>query len=264
VKIIYFKTTSSLTIKEFTLLVRKLLELIEKFDPEVIGVKPFFEILKMQQAHLVSINNPRIRHPLSGKIEDDRKLALSLAMAINTQFNAAKQSKISTLLDDLLLLQNFVKINFSKIYKSNVIEFETEISNFLISIKSTEELKNASKALGLDVYITELEVVKKRIDDNSNLRNNDMISRREIKSLNVRKIIEESVNNLLSAIELATVTNTLYDYKPLVTEIEVLYAQYRAKQSAKSTRKINQAIKKESAALSATTFATETLTKEQE
>jgi type VI protein secretion system component Hcp len=120
-------------------------------------------------------------------------------------------------------------------------------------------MRNAAKALGIEVYITELGVVKSRIDQNNALRSDYLVSQRAVREMQLRKALNKAMSDLQKAIELAKVTNKTFDFGPFDTEIGVLFTFYRSKLRNRSTRRINNVIKKESAATTAKSVATETL-----
>ncbi len=245
--------------KEVPGLVNSLLEIVERHDPEAAGVKAFYELLKEQQPQLELLTNPRIRHPLSELLKSERTRANELCAAIITQVNAAKKGKLTTLSSALLVIEPIVQKYLTKNYKSSQREFDKQLNSFLLSIASTESVRNAAKAIGIDVYCTELSAVKVRIDENNVKRSVDYLAQRSIKELKVREAVNQAITNLLRAIELAKVSTKTYNFGPLVTELNLLFTSYRALVRSRSTRRLNNAIKKESAASTAKSVATETL-----
>lgn len=245
--------------KEVPGLVNSLLEIVEKHDAEAAGVKAFYELLKEQQPQLELLTNPRIRHPLSELLKSERTRANELCAAIVTQVNAAKKGKLTTLSSALLEIDPFVQKYLTKNYKSSQRVFDKQLNSFLLSVSSTESVRNAAKTIGIDVYCTELSAVKVRIDENNAKRSVDYLARRSIKELKVREAVNQAITNLLRAIELAKVSTKTYNFGPLVTELNLLFTSYRALVRSRSTRRLNNAIKKESVATTAKSDATETL-----
>ena len=50
--------------------------------------------------------------------------------------------------------------------KSNWSEYRKKINSFLLAVQSTEEMKNACRTIGIDIYITELLTLKAQLDAN--------------------------------------------------------------------------------------------------
>lgn len=252
-------SSGQIRIKEVPGLVNSLLEIVEKHDPEAAGVKAFYELLKEQQAQLELLTNQRIRHPLSESIKSDRIRANELCMAIVAQVNAAKKGKLSTFSDALLQIVPLVQKYMMKNYSASRVAFDKQLNSFLLAVAATESTRNAAKTIGIDVYITELNVVKVRLDENIVKRGVDYLAQRNVKELNVREAVNQAITNLLRAIDLAQVSNKTFNFGPLITELNLLFTPYRALVRSRTTRRLNNAIKKESAATTAKSVATETI-----
>jgi hypothetical protein len=235
------------------------LAIVAKHDPQVMGVKPFYDLLKALEPQLSLLTTPRIAHPLTPDIQKDIRRANELSLAIVTQLKAVEQSKLEAYKAPFLLISPLAKQYLTKNYKSTREKFNDKTRNFLDAANKTEEMRNAAKALGIDVFISELGVVKSRIDQNDALRSEYSISRRAVKEMQLRKALNKAMSDLLKAIELAKVTNKTFDFGPFDTELGVLFTVYRSKLRSRSTRRLNNVLKKESAATTAKSVATETL-----
>ena len=235
------------------------LAIVAKHDPQVMGVKPFYDLLKALEPQLSVLTTKRVAHPLTPDIRQDKRHANELCMAVETQLKAAERSKMEAYKAPLLLVSPLAKQYLTGSYRSNQVKFNDKIRNFLDAANKTEEMCNAAKTLGIDKYITELGVVKNRIDQNDALRSEYSVSRRAVKEMQLRKALNKAMSDLLKAIELAKVTNKTFDFGPFDTELGVLFTVYRSKLRSRSTRRLNNAIKKESVALIAKSVATETL-----
>ena len=245
---------------EIAELVISTLEIVEKHDPQVIGVKPFYDLLKALEPQLSVLTEPRIAHPLTPTIDDDRKRAKNLCLAIGLQIRAVHRAKVASTEASLYLIAPLAKKYLNKSYVSNSETFNDSLRNFLESVNANETISNAAKAMGIDVYIAELESVKSRLDQNSSIRGQYNVDRRTIKEKQIKKAVKKSMSDLLKAIDLAKVTNRLFDFTLLNTEFDVLYTKYSSKLRGRTTRKLNTYLKKESAALTSTSIAAEPLT----
>lgn len=250
---------NQLTQAEVSELVISFLALVEKQDPQVMGVKPFYDLLKAHEPQLSLLTTPRVAHPLTPDIQQDTKRANELCMAVLTQTKAVEQSKLEAYKAPWILIAPLAKKYLTKNYKSTRTTFNDRTRNFLEAVNATEEMRNAAKALGIEVYITELGVVKNRIDQNNALRSDYLVAQRAVREMQLRKALNKAMSDLLKAIELAKVTNKTFDFGPFDTELGVLLTTYRSKLRSRSTRRINNVLKKESAATTAKSVATETL-----
>jgi len=116
-------------------------------------------------------------------------------------------------------------------------------------------LKQAATTTGINEYVDELDVLKKRIELNCATRNADNSARRMKNELNLKPSILSAISNLLKAIDLAQVHNTAVDFTPLIAELNQFFVPFMALTRSRSTRNKNADIKK-TAASSSTTTAT--------
>lgn len=125
----------------------------------------------------------------------------------------------------------------------------------ILKLTESAETNTLLTDLGLMVYLTELSEVQNRIlliekQVSEKKSTKKFVNRREL-AFKARELFR----NLLSAIELAVVLNPETDYRPLISELNVVLGDYQAKINSRTTRRQNT-IKKETVALSPTTTAT--------
>jgi len=243
-------------IKEIPGLVNVVIEIVEKYDSDTLGVKPFFDLLVEQQSQLESFSDPRVSHPLTILIKNGRKRLVELAQAIVIQTRAVEKGKISTKSEAAFLIAPLVKKYLANIALNNSKSSGKLVKSFLTALTDSESLKTAAKTLGIDDYVDELVLVKGKLDTNSAIRNADNSARRIKKEKNLKSGIIAAVTNLLKAIDLAQVHNTTLDYTPVIAELNELFVSYTALTRSRSTRNKNAVIKKQTVASSPTTKAT--------
>ena len=250
---------NQLSQSELAELVISTLGIVERHDPQVMGVKPFYDLLKAAEPQLGLLTATRIAHPLTPNIATDDKRARELCLAIVTQLRAARKSKVTVYESALLLLEPLAKKYLANNQHSNREKLSDRLRNFLDAATVNETIVDAAKALSIDVYITELGVVKSRIDQNNATRSSDFAAQRIVKEMQLRKAINKAMSDLLKAIDLAKVTNKAFNFGPFDTELGLLFTSYRSKLRSRATRRLNNVIKKESAASTSKSVATETL-----
>jgi len=240
-------------------LVISFLGLVEKYQPAVMGVKPFYDLLKELEPQLGLLNKPASTQTLTSGILADIRRVKELNLAIATQTKAAAKSKVSVYSDALFVYDPLVKKYVTKSYRTGRSALNDNLRNFVDAANATENTRNAAKALGIDVYIAELGIVKSRMDQKSTQRSDMFVAQRTVKQMQLRKAINKAMSDLLKAIELAQVTNKEVDFVTFNTEMEVLFTGYRTQVRNRSTRRLNNVIKKESVASTTKSLATETL-----
>ena len=250
---------NQLSQSELAKLVISTLVIVERHDPQVMGVKPFYDLLNATEPQLGLLTATRIAHPLTPNIATDDKRARELCLAIVTQLRAVSKSKVAVYESALFMMEPLAKKYLANNYQSNREKLNDSLRNFLDAVTANETIADAAKVLSIDVYITELGAVKSRIDQNSASRSVDFVAQRAVKELQLRKTINKAMSDLLKAIDLAKVTNKAFNFGAFDTEIGVLFTGYRSKLRSRATRRINNVIKKESVATTSKSVATETL-----
>lgn len=237
-----------------------LVRAIEKEDPETIGVKVFLEELKNSLSELELLTEPNTASKYTNLIEKDRAKIKRMCLAIVTQARASSMANMTEHNNAVFMLVPLITKYLILAKKSNWSEYRKKINSFLLAVQSTEEMKNACRTIGIDIYITELLTLKAQLDANFVLRHQENVVRSAIRERNIRKVILKRVSNLLSAIELAKVTNKTFDFGPLTTELNEGFSKYHALFSSRNSRNLNKVIKKESVDLTTKSVATETRT----
>lgn len=246
--------------KELVVVVNGVVVIVEKHDPVSLGVKPFFDLLVEQQSQLELFSDKRVSHPLSPSILTDRKRVVELAQAIGIQAKAIQKGKATAMSDASYLIVPLIKKHLSKIDKYNSKETEKLIQSFLTALADSEKLSQAATTVGIGGFVTELKLVKSRLDRNSELRIEENSERRITREKKLKASIMNAFTNLMKAIELGQVQNTTVNYEPVIAELNELFVPYRALVRSRSTQKLNAIIKKQTVASSTTTTATASVT----
>ena len=243
-------------IKEIPGLVNGVIGIVEKYDSETLGVKPFFDLLVLQQSQLESYTDPRVSHPLTPVIIADRKRSIELAQAIVSQAKAVEKGKIPAVSEAAFLIVPLIKKYLYKIAQSNSKSVDKSVKSFLAALKDSELLSKASTTTGIDQYVDELMLIYNKMDINTETRRADNAGRRLIKEKKLKGSIMGALTNLLKAIDLAQVHNTAVDYTLVIAELNELFVPYRTLTRSRSTRNKNAIVKKQAVASSPTTTAT--------
>ncbi len=244
---------------EYVAFNRAFKEIVEKYNPELIGIMPVFEELDAFASQVSILIEPRSKHPLTPSIQEDEKRMRELCGMIETQLGLGKKGKKQELDSALLLIEPFAKKYLAKQKTNTRTQLNENVEKFLDIIGSEKAMSDAAKLLNVDVYIAELSEVKGRMIENSATRGEAELERRIQREMQIRKTNNQNILILLKAIDVAKVVNKTFDFSSLNTELGFLFDTYNSKIKARATRNLNNAIKKESAASTTKSVATETL-----
>jgi len=235
------------------------LEIVQKHDPVVLSIQPFFDLLSEKETQLSLYSEPR-QHPLTQLIVSERKRRDDLVKAIEYQMNAVEKSKVSSLTEANSLILPLTTKYLTNFRLNNTKTADEKLKNFLSEISGSESLRNAAATISIQIYLDELTELQSKLDEKSGKRREDKSARRITSARDLKAEIITSLTNLLRAIELARVQHVDVDYEPLIAELNEFLVPYRALNRSRATRSKNEAIKNETAAMSSTTSATATNT----
>jgi hypothetical protein len=249
---------SKLTVKEFSEFTNTVIKIGEKHQPYAAEMQVFLDSLKGSTPDIELLTKQNKSNAITELIKQDRNRIKELHNAIITQIRAVEKGKIPSLDDALYLIGPLAKNYLSFAYASNSHDININTNNFLLELKSSEAHVNAAKTLGIELFTTELEAVKTRYDLNCSARRSNYAHRRAIRDRELRKVLQTKLQNFIKAKELAEITDSSFDFKPLNTDLEELYSSYRANILNRETRNLNNALKKESVTPTLTSDVTDT------
>ena len=246
---------SRLRVKDISGVVDGAVAIVERHNPVAMGVEPYFTLLVEQQEQQESFANPRVSHPLSDTIKNDRKRIVELCKAIVHQSRTVKSSASETISVAAAVIAPLITMYLMKIdrYIPNV---DTLVKKFLAGMDENELLSTAATTIGIRVNVDELKLVKSRLDVNVSLRRIDIAARIIVQAKMLQGPTIEVLTNLLKAIELAKVIKPTVDFAPMIAQLNVLFDSYNVTSRSRNTRNLNEALINETAATSTTTSAT--------
>lgn len=244
---------SKVRYSELSQFVSSVVAVVEKHNPEALKITEFFTMLKVSMPELEKLfdkeeSNKELTASLQALIERRQKLVVATRQQlVSTMASTALQAKALELKPKILVyLRNFSDGNQKE---------RNEKMFQILKLTESAETNTLFADLGLTVYLTELSevqnrimLIEKQVSEKKSIKK--FVNRREL-AFNARELFR----NLLSAIELAVVLNPETDYRPLISELNVVLGDYQAKINSRTTRRQNT-IKKETVALSPTTTAT--------
>lgn len=252
--IFYF--SSNIPRKKLPNVVNEVMDIVEKHNPETLGVKPFFTILSEQQQQLEAYTEPRISHPLSSVIITDRKQVMDLIQSIQLVSKSVEKANLPVNAEAAAKVLPLIKMHLMKVGQHFTTAAEKQTNSFLVALAENVTVNEAAATIGIGKLTNELKLTFVKLKSNVKLRLADKAARRMVKDSKLEEAIIKAITNLLKAIELAKVQHPTVDYSVVISELNELFISYRTQYRSKKTRNANALIKKETAATSTTTTAT--------
>lgn len=202
---------------------RETIRIIEKHDPELLQIKPMYELLLADKPLIDALGVPYKGHPASKKLEQQRKL---LNLSINTVKFELKKIVVrdETGYDDtVLLLQNELGRFIEDLHKSDSEALMLEkLDLFIVEIDNKEKLAEALQSKGFITLLNDLKMSLTDVLSLLNVRLDDISNRPTVKTPVLRKMVLKGVTNMFNEIYLAQFKNPALNYTPLFNELNVM------------------------------------------
>lgn len=240
---------------EYPELINGVVEIVEKHNPEQLGILGMYNLLLEVQPQLNELTVSYGSHPLTAELADYRIKRLKIIRSLLAQVTAIDKAGVSALTAHTAVALPFLQRYLTKLSAKNARIISEGVNKMLAELAGDDALKAAFTALNLTVITDELKKIQQSIKQNASLRRAELAGRAKADTNNIITNVTIALDNLLIAIELAKVEHSDLDYMPLMNELNGLIGNYQVLIKSRITRSKNLA-KKTTVALSPTTSAT--------
>ena len=206
----------------------RLIELVERYNPEALKIKEMYDLLKLEQSNvnkLVVVDGP---HPLTGELLDFRgirslyinKIELHLKLVIKKDTsNTSKAVKlvkieVNRFLGDLRSCKNYQTVS-------------RMITQFIAEVNTNGALQTALESLQFMEHIDNLSSAHNSIQELIVERSRSKSERPIEKTSELVDSVLTATKDFIKQIEIAPKKNPLLDYAPLYNELNVLFIEFR-------------------------------------
>lgn len=242
-------------IKELPEIMESVAAIVEKHNPEALGINGMFQLLKAEQPGLKALKVRTERtNPNRERFLQLQKSQMDLIVAIRNQCKVIRKANVAAQSEHLNVVYPYVKLYLNSFEKRSSLEKQSDITQFLTELKQTA-LQTSLTESGLKLYVDSLSSIQEELQA-VYVGNKEAITTRKRSEMQLNKANAlAAFRNLISAIELAVVEHTTRDYSVLITELNNYLSLQSATVKARRTRRLNYA-KKETAASTPTSIAT--------
>lgn len=196
------------------------IRIIETHDPELLQIKPMYDVFLAQKPKMTALSVPYKGHPAS-------KILVRLRRERNVHVNSIKfELKKAIALDPtgddktVVLLQNEINRFLKDFYSSeNDSIRNSKLNIFIDEIDNNEPLAQAMQSLGFITLLNNLKLNLTDIVAQINIRTKSKSKRSKVKTEVLRKQVVKAVTNMLNEVYLAQFKNPELDYAPLFNEL---------------------------------------------
>ena len=241
---------------ELKRVINTVMGIVEKHDPIALKVETFYKKLQDLEEELQEYSVTRTKHVLTTQINLYRKQRMDTSMSICMQTKLLKKSRIKSDTEAVKLIIPVVEKFLLNLRTLNNVATDEQVVNFLITIESSEALLEAANITGIKDDVMELKSLQLKLDNAVETRREENSQRRERPLSKQRYDVLNALDKLLLSIELAKNEYADLNYEPLIAELNEFLVCYQSLGKSRITRAKNEALKKETAVMSAKTTTT--------
>jgi hypothetical protein len=212
-----FSKLLKLEVREVAL---EVLRIIETHDPELLEIKPMYDVFLAQKPKMTALSVPFKGHPATIIL---KRLRRERNVHVNSiKFELKKAIALDPTGDDktVVLLQNEINRFLEDFYSSeNDSIRNSKLNIFIDEIDNNEPLAEAMQSLGFITLLNNLKLNLTDIVAQINIRTKSKSKRPKIKTDVLRKQVVKAVSNMLNEVYLAQFKNPELDYAPLFDEL---------------------------------------------
>ncbi|NLZ95321.1 MAG: hypothetical protein GX921_05790 [Bacteroidales bacterium] len=206
----------------------RLIELLEKHNPEELKIEELFDLLVAETPTINKLIDKYGPHPLTKELRDLQKMRALRISEIRFRLKVVVREDKSGDDKDVNILKNELNHFFQNLELSKNEEmFNQKITQFTASIATNSELSAALESLDFIYYINNLRLVHGSIQNVIYDRMVSISERPQETTKELKQRVLKATKDLIKQIEIAPLINPEIDYAPLYSEINQLLAEYK-------------------------------------
>ena len=256
-KVVIAKLQCSLLHKEeIPGLVNDVIVLMTKHNPTVYHIESMFNMLKEIQPELKNLNSDIRKYPRKEELNELQLQRKDLLVGFSSHYRGLLKAKMATQ-SEWIRLVNPVLERYLNDSLNGTKKLKREYIGQLEKAMEQDAVMHAAfVGLGLDVYITELKAVQSKIDLLIDNRTEYLSNLPISNTKRMKNVAGTALNNLFSAIHLATLEHSDLDYNPMILELNRLLTMYNSEIKLRATIKKHARLSKISETKTATVLTT--------
>lgn len=220
-----FSRLSKLELPEFA---ERVIEVVEKHNPEELQIKEIFDLLVAEKDNIDKLVVRYGPHPLTEELRKLRDMRLLYVSAIKFHLKVVVKRNGSD--TDMNVKVAKIEINrYLGDLKSNRNEqtVNRRITQFLAEIDCNAALQTAISSLDFTEHIDNLTVAHMSIQELIDERTSSKSKRPKVKTPALKKSVLTATRNLVKQIEIAPLKHIEVDYTALINELNEVLIEYR-------------------------------------
>ena len=216
--------------EEFMLLCKSLMQCIEKYDPNALGLEDTFRNFKGRvEPKLPHLKVKQRKMPQSDPINELRKRMNNLVTALLLYVKSLDRAAFREQAESIKQCSDYIRFNFKEFVHQGVFTQRALLNNLKNELDRNEEMVKACEELGIMRFVQEINVTREKIKELENQRTKTKLSQPEAGTTLIAKdqLISELKYMLLS-IERQILTHPETDHTFIVNLINSYLIDARA------------------------------------
>lgn len=206
----------------------RMIEIVEKNNPEELNIKELFDVLVAEIPRINHLKDKYGPHPLTEELKDLRKMRALYVSAIKFHLKVVIREDQSGDNKDVKMVRDEINhfLNCLSLSRNEEM-FNQKITQFYAAIENNEELSNALAALKFSPHLDKLKDVHADMQRVISAKLVSIAQRPQETTAQLTKIVLAAIKNMVKQIEIAPLLNPELDYAPLHKEMNQLLTEYR-------------------------------------
>lgn len=217
---------SKLTKLEMASFALEVIRIVSQYDFKKLLLDGTYQVLTNQIPNIKLLEVPYKEHHLTKSIAYYNKMCLSFAATINSQISLHNQLIDKEKLEIVQIAYLPVKMHFDYLGRNNRAVIHRTIESFFIHLNDNPEVREALDQLGLGDYLEMLHNAHIEYKENLAERLFSKSQRPKIDSKAMQHVLERLLQLLFTQIDCYQHSFSDLNYKPLVSELNVLISEY--------------------------------------
>lgn len=205
---------------------QRLIELVERHDPEELKINVLFDLLVAQTPSIDKMIDRHGPHPLTKELKDHRKMRALHISAFRFRLKVVVMEDQAGDDEDVKIVNSELTHFFHNLGLSKNEEmFNQKIVHFLDAVKGDSKLSTALNTLGFTDHLMKLQTVHSSIQEIISSKLISISGRHQETTAQLKKMVLTPTKNLMKQIQIAPLLNPELDYELLYSELNQFLAE---------------------------------------
>lgn len=244
---------AKLTNEELLQYASDIIGVVKKSNVSDLGLTGVYNLCEAAVTEANSYSKENRKHPRSAEIEAARKERDNKVTSVTTLTRGYKQAPAATVKAAVEKAAPVLEVHLNGFVKVNNFVKSQRLKMLFAAIEADAELVAALQTIGLGVFIDEIKAIDEQLKAMVDERRATQPEKQNEHALVVFDKMSKLIRRLLSTIDTNALVETTKDFRPLISELNAVNAEYSRTVSIRMAKRKAEDAKKATAPAAATT-----------